>query len=291
MKHILLAIDRSAPSWEATRLAVHMAPKLNARVNVLSIVVPERTPKEAKDLSHREYATARELVDDVVNEFTVAGVRAKGEVRICDAQDVAGKILSAATRLETDLIVMGSRGRGKLTGILLGSVSHEVTIGARCPVIIVPTGATTTVTPQRIVLVIDGEGDPERPVDVTVELARALNAEVEVLCVDRTLDDDVETGHLPSVPNPDDEAVATAAAAIRKAGLEVSWRMIDNRRGFAPGVAREVMATGADIVVIGARARGWIGGDVAAGAAEAVLHRTHRPVVVAAARRRTIKVR
>ena len=56
--------------------------------------------------------------------------------------------------------------------------------------------------------------------------------------------------------------------------------MIDNVRGLAPEIAREVMATGADMIVIGSRAMGWIGGDVTAGAAESVIHRTRRPVVV-----------
>lgn len=286
MKHLLLAIDRSSQSWDATRLAVHMAPRLKARVTVLSIVVPGAPQKEARELGGREYGATRELVDDVVKMLAAAGVNARGEVRTCSPHAVAEKILSSATRLETDLIIMGSRGRGELTGLLLGSVSHEVAMRANCPVVIVPAGAATIAEPRRIVLVVDGEGDLERPVAVTAELAHALNAEVEVVCVDRTLGDDRESGDLSSASNPDEEAVAAAAATLMKAGLNVRRRMIDNRRGFAPEVAREVVAIGADMVVIGARAIGFIGSDVAAGAAEAVLHRTHRPVVVAPARRR-----
>lgn len=286
MKRILLAIDNGAPSWEATRLAVHLAPKLKAPVTVLSLLVPGPQRKEAKDQRGREYGAVRELVDDVVKELVVAGVKAKGEVRSCNPKKVAGEILGSATRLDADLIVMGSRARGELSGLLLGSVSHEVAMGASCPVVIVPTGTMTNVTPRRIVLVIDGEGDPGQPVAATVELARALEAAVEVVCVGRTLGDDVEPAQSRSAANPDEEAVARAAAALKKAGVEVLARMIDNRRGFAPEITREVMATGADMVVIGARAIGWIASDVAAGAAEAVIHRTHRPVVVAPSRRR-----
>jgi nucleotide-binding universal stress UspA family protein len=288
MKHILLAIDRSAPSWEASRLAIHMAPKLDVAVTVLSIVVPGTRLREAKDQRGREYEAVRELVDDIVKEFVAVGVEAKGEVRSCSREEeVAGEILGANSRLGADLIVMGSRARGELTGLLLGSVSHAVAKGAGCPVVIVPAGAMANVTTRRIVLVIDGEGDPERPVAATVTLARALKAAVEVVCVGHTLGDDVETGQSQSSANPDEEAVARVAATLMKAGLEVRWRMIDNQRGLAPEIAREVMATGADMVVIGARAMGWVGGDIAAGAAEAVIHRTHRPVVVAPSRRRS----
>ena len=285
MKHIMLAIDRSAASWEATRLAIHLAPKLRGPVTVLSVLVPETRRRDAKDQRRREHEVVRELVDDVVNELVVVGVKANGEVRICKRIDVAREILGCATRLGADLILMGSRARGELTGLLLGSVSHTVAMGALCPVVIVPSGAMTKLTPRRIVLVIDGEGDPERPVAATAELARALKASVEVECVGRTLGDAVEPGESSSTANPDEAAVAGAVAALKKADVEVRSRMIDNSRGLAPEIAREVMATGADMIVLGSRTLGWEGGDIAAGAAEAVIHRTRRPVVIAPSRR------
>ena len=287
MKHILLAIDRGAPSWEATRLAIHLAPKLKAPVTVLSLLVPGPQRRETEDQRGREYEAVRELVDDVVKELVVAGVKAKGEVRSSKSRDVAREILGAATRLGANLIVMGSRARGELTGLLLGSVSDEVAMGALCPVVIVPTGAMTKLTPRRIVLVIDGEGEPGPAVAVTVAIARAMKAAVEVLCVGRTFVYSLEPNKSSSATNSDEEAVAKAVAALKKAGLEVRARMIDNQRGFAPELSREVMATGADMIVLGSRALGWVGGDIAAGVAEAVVHRTHRPVVVASSRRRS----
>jgi nucleotide-binding universal stress UspA family protein len=287
VKHILLAIDRGAPSWEATRLAVHLAPKLNAPVTVLSVLVPETRRRDAEDQRRREYEVVRELVDDVVKELVVARVKANGEVRSGKRHEVAGEILGTATRLGADMILMGSRARGELTGLLLGSVSHTVAIGALCPVVIVPTGAMAKLTPRRIVLVINGEGDPERPVAATAELARALKATVEVVCVGRTLGDVVEPGESWSNANPDEAAVAGALAVLKKAGVEVRSRMIDNRRGLAPEIAREVISTGADMIVLGTRTLGWEGGDIAAGAAEAVMHRTRRPVVIAPSRRRS----
>ena len=286
MNHILLAIDRGAPSWEATRLAVHLAPKLNTSVTVLTLLVAETSKRDTGERRGREYETARELVDDVVKDLVMAGVKANGEVRSCKRREVAGEILGAAARVGADLILMGSRARGELTGLLLGSVSHEVGMGALCPVVIVPTGAMTKLTPRRILLVIDGDGDPARPVAATAEVARALKASVEVACVGHTLGDTVEPAGSPSTADPDEAAVAGAVTTLKTAGLEVRSRMIDNRRGLAPEIAREVMATGADMIVLGTRTLGWEGGDVSAGAAEAVIHRTRRPVVIAPSRRR-----
>src|ERR1700693_325336 len=140
MKHILLAIDRSAQSWEAARLAIRMAPRLKAPVTVLSVVMPGTPRRAAKGQALREYEVVSELVDDIVKELAVAGVKARGEVRTSKAKEVAGEIIASAKRLDADLIVMGCRARGELTGLVLGSVSPEVAMHSGRPVVIGPGG-------------------------------------------------------------------------------------------------------------------------------------------------------
>jgi nucleotide-binding universal stress UspA family protein len=49
----------------------------------------------------------------------------------------AEAILDVANTRECDLIVMGSRGLGRLTGLLIGSQSQKVVQHAPCPVLIV----------------------------------------------------------------------------------------------------------------------------------------------------------
>src|SRR5450756_507791 len=128
MKHVLLAIDRGAPSWEATRLAVHLAPKLKSSVTVLTLLVPETRKRDAAEQHRREHEAASELVDDVVKELVVARVKANGEVRSCKRREVAGEILGTATRVGADLILMGSRARLSLIHISaptrLGMISY-----------------------------------------------------------------------------------------------------------------------------------------------------------------------
>jgi nucleotide-binding universal stress UspA family protein len=48
------------------------------------------------------------------------------------------EILSAARRLESDLIIMGTRGAGAIDRHLLGSVAIALLRGASCPVLVVP---------------------------------------------------------------------------------------------------------------------------------------------------------
>ncbi|MCZ7553072.1 MAG: universal stress protein [Anaerolineales bacterium] len=49
----------------------------------------------------------------------------------------AEAILSVIQARTIDLIVMGTRGRSQLTGLLLGSVSQKVVMYATCPVMLV----------------------------------------------------------------------------------------------------------------------------------------------------------
>ena len=49
----------------------------------------------------------------------------------------AETIIKVARSRNTDLIIMGARGLGKLSGLLLGSTSQKVLALAPCPVLIV----------------------------------------------------------------------------------------------------------------------------------------------------------
>jgi nucleotide-binding universal stress UspA family protein len=50
--------------------------------------------------------------------------------------DPAEEIIAAATRLDADMIVMGSRGMGRLGSAILGSVASAVLRSAPCPVLV-----------------------------------------------------------------------------------------------------------------------------------------------------------
>jgi nucleotide-binding universal stress UspA family protein len=73
----------------------------------------------------------------------------------------ASAIVDAAARWEADLIVMGSRGRGRLRSMLLGSVAGEVSTHAHVPVLVARHPVVT-----RLVVATDGSdiasGIPDR---------------------------------------------------------------------------------------------------------------------------------
>ena len=137
-RHVLVAFDGSPDAELALEHAVGLAQAFRARLALVAVVPPPpsfawQTPggvraahdAQQQDLDQRLRAAADGIPDDL--PLTT---------RLLDG-DPAREILRAAREGDHDLIVMGSRGRGRVTTALLGSVSNHVMHDARVPVMIV----------------------------------------------------------------------------------------------------------------------------------------------------------
>jgi nucleotide-binding universal stress UspA family protein len=79
--------------------------------------------------------TAQRTMADVLGAVDTTGLSQGTESHVV-AGTPARALLDAAH--DADLLVVGSRGLGGFTGLLLGSVSQQVAHHATCPVVIVP---------------------------------------------------------------------------------------------------------------------------------------------------------
>lgn len=146
-RHILVPLEKPDHAPAAMRWTSLLSQRFGARVTTLHVVtggvasgalaalaVLSGTPQV--DVGTPLAAT--EELDRWVAGAVAAGVareQVSGEVV---AGDPTREILTAATRLDADLIVMGRRGHGNLRRAVLGSVVAGALRDAPCPVLVVP---------------------------------------------------------------------------------------------------------------------------------------------------------
>jgi nucleotide-binding universal stress UspA family protein len=80
---------------------------------------------------------AQRVVGVAVDELTGVGVKAHGEMRHTIYGYAAREIVDSAAKHDVSLIAVGSKGRGDLAGLLLGSTAHKVIHLSSRPVLVV----------------------------------------------------------------------------------------------------------------------------------------------------------
>lgn len=135
---ILLAVDGSDHALHAARVAASLANAMNAKT--LRVVVayapipPYLGEPNLQDAINARLMESREILQKAVEALgTVSAEVVTDPIE----GDAAESIIEVARARESDLIVMGSRGLGRLAGMLLGSTSQKVVAHAPCPVLIV----------------------------------------------------------------------------------------------------------------------------------------------------------
>lgn len=134
--NILLAFDGSTHAQKAARLAADLARQYQAALCVVHTYDP--VPDYLGEPYLQEVISRRTEAADRVMEQAQAllGELPKVETEVLEGP-AAEVILRVAQVRHVDLIVMGTRGLGQLSGLLLGSQSQKVVTHAQCPVLLV----------------------------------------------------------------------------------------------------------------------------------------------------------
>lgn len=138
---IVVGVDGSPASVGALRWAAKQAELTGSK---LEAVLTYQYPTQFDEIFYGDTTTWSEPAERRLDEALVkAGI---GDDQACDKTVVDGHPAGVLLKRSADaeLLVVGSRGRGGFSGLLLGSVSTSVMAHAACPVVVVrhhePTG-------------------------------------------------------------------------------------------------------------------------------------------------------
>jgi len=136
LERILLATDFSPPARAAEDYAMSLASDWSARLTVMTVLEfpPGMDPEYPLN---QHYLTQRmsEATDELA-ELKQRSLRRRIQVGTRIATGIPSlEINQAAEEEDSDLIVVGTRGKSGLAHVLLGSTAERVIRTARCPVL------------------------------------------------------------------------------------------------------------------------------------------------------------
>ena len=139
---ILVATDGSVGASRAVEFAAELVKAMASNL-LIATVGDGLSGEEARQFPHMGVSYGEVLDAMTVQALRTAETHARQlgvsrvEVRT-GWGDVAQCLINIAADSSAKMIVVGRRGRGQLTGLLLGSVSQKLVSLAPCPVVVVP---------------------------------------------------------------------------------------------------------------------------------------------------------
>lgn len=188
---IICGVDGSERTYEAVAVAWDIAGRLGLPLMLAHVVdEPRDFPFGQSDSMERErqerQAHGVALLRDVAMTFDLPS----DTVLRCESGDPAPMLRALAAEEKAEMLVVASRGRGRIRSALFGSVTADMVDDLRCPMLVVPPGAGTRYRraaedhEATVACGIDGSTNVEEVAPRADDLAAALNARLLIIHAD-----------------------------------------------------------------------------------------------------------
>ena len=293
IKRILLATDFSRWARRAEDYACALACSWKAALTILSVA-------EFPPGLNPDYPVNQQYLTDLLKTASTQLVDLKGRAErrgiVVTTRVATGipseEVVAAARAEDSDLIVIGTRGRTGLAHVLLGSTAERVIRGAPCPVLAVRTeqadaeqkeGAPSMPVPmERILVPVDFSDCSLDALEYAAVIAQQAKAAVMLLHVLEPVSYglDFDLGHFKSredVRESWTKRLEELAATHQHPHMPIEYRL----RGGVPAdsILDAAQTLSCDLIVMGTHGRRGISHTISGSVAEAVLRKARCPVV------------
>ena len=282
---VVVGYDGSPASQGALQWATAGAVRLHAPLRIVEAfeVVVFTRPSPGKVVPLAALSTARERALDALAD----GIRLQHPDLMVETVLVEGGPAEALVdeSEQARLLVMGSRGLGGWTGLMVGSVAAQVTTHAQCPTVVIPPDLRARAREVPTVVVgVDGSKDSGKAIEFAFDQAEGLDAKVVAVHAwsspFRTYEDgrSVLQFDEDEVQESSRVLVAESVAGVAADHPDVRWETYLADGHPARAILR--VAQSADLVVVGSRGRGGFTGLLLGSVSQNVLHHAHCPAAI-----------
>ena len=227
-------------------------------------------------------ADAHGLVESAAEVVRARGLIANGLVEVMTAGTVAKRLAKVARTSDAEVIVMGSRGLGRLGGLFGRSVSHALLADLGLPVLIVPANAVVPSDGFRRVLAAVRSEDELQAAAAAIRL---LQPPVEVMAVHVPRLVAAHSGSAQSsafieVPEVSGVVLTETRRRLRRAGIWAATRTLARSEGVAASITEKARSWSADVIVLGSRRLHNWEALIAGSTSHDVLRLSDRPVLI-----------
>ena len=293
-RHILVPLDGSHLAEAALPAAVALSKAFGSTVTLIHII-EQNAPQEIHGERHlRQQKEACEYLDQVAQQNFPPDLKVIRHVHTEKVKDVARSIVEHSGELSPDLIVMCTHGESGLRDIMVGSIAQQVISRGKTPILLVQPVEdrfAQTINFHKLLVALDGDPEHEKALPLAKELAKNLNANLDLVMVVYTL------GTLPSeravtsrllpaatsimldmTESSAQDYLQQMAASFHSEGLNVSWEV---RRGDpVANIIDSAEQSSIDLIVLATHGKSGMGAFWAGSVAPKVVTQTNIPLLL-----------
>jgi nucleotide-binding universal stress UspA family protein len=283
---ILVAIDGSESALHAAHWAAAEAIRRGCGLRIVHAYdwpLPHYGPAVV------DPAVLRDAVQSTANTTLATAVTAIAEAAPelpVEAETVRGPAVTALLKLSrrAELLVLGSRGLGGFTGLLVGSVAIELVAHGHCPVVVVRGEPPVQGAP----VVVGVDGSPASETAIALAFDQAASRGCDLVAVHAWADTVIPygpgSGYAQALNGTALTEQAEKVLVDSLAGWHEKYPGVTVRRVAArdrPAGALLNAAREAQLLVVGSRGRGGFTGLTLGSVSQALIHHAPCPVLIA----------